>query len=66
MNNNLRFDFTAAKSTNTIFVNREFATELSLVWDAFTQQEILDQWGRPNLGRPKPSQWTLKLEVGDL
>jgi uncharacterized protein YndB with AHSA1/START domain len=30
-----------------IFVNREFAAELSLVWDAFTKQEILDQWGAP-------------------
>lgn len=47
MKNNLLFDFTADKATNTIFVNREFAAELSLVWDAFTKQEILDQWGAP-------------------
>ena len=32
---------------NTVFVNREFAAELSLVWDAFTKQEILDQWWAP-------------------
>jgi len=47
MKNNLLFDFTVDKATNTIFINREFAAELSLVWDAFTKQEILDQWGAP-------------------
>jgi len=45
--NNLLFDFTIDKSTNSIFVNREFAAGLSLVWDAFTKKEILDQWGAP-------------------
>ena len=35
------------KLQQTIFVNREFAAELSLVWDAFTKQEILDQWWAP-------------------
>lgn len=47
MNNNLLFDFTVDKATNTIFINREFAAELSAVWDAFTKPEILDQWGAP-------------------
>lgn len=45
--NNLQFDIRVDKSTNSLFVNREFATELSLVWDAFTKQEILDQWWAP-------------------
>lgn len=45
--NNLIFDFTVDKSTNTVLVNREFAAELPLVWDAFTKQEILDQWWAP-------------------
>lgn len=45
--NNLVFDFTVDKSKNTVFVNREFAADLSLVWDAFTKQEILDQWWAP-------------------
>jgi uncharacterized protein YndB with AHSA1/START domain len=45
--NNLLFDFTVDKTTNTVFVTREFAAELSLVWDAFTKPEILDQWGTP-------------------
>ncbi len=47
MKNNLLFDFTVDKATNTIFVTREFAAGLSLVWDAFTKPEILDQWGAP-------------------
>ena len=44
---NLQFDFTVDKSTNTVLVDREFNAELSLVWDAFTKQEILDQWWAP-------------------
>ncbi|HEX8278485.1 MAG TPA: SRPBCC domain-containing protein [Segetibacter sp.] len=47
MNNNLLFDFTVDKITKTVFINREFAAELSLVWDAFTKPEILDQWVAP-------------------
>jgi uncharacterized protein YndB with AHSA1/START domain len=47
MTSNLLFDFTVDKTTNTVFVNREFAADLSLVWDAFTKQEILDQWWAP-------------------
>jgi uncharacterized protein YndB with AHSA1/START domain len=47
MKNNLLFDLTVDKSTKTVFVTREFAAELSLVWDAFTKQEILDQWWAP-------------------
>lgn len=45
--NNLQFDFIIDKSTNTVVVEREFDAELSLVWDAFTKQEILDQWWAP-------------------
>ena len=45
--NHLLFDFTVDKETKTVSVNREFAAQLSLVWDAFTKQEILDQWWAP-------------------
>lgn len=44
---NLLFDFIVDKSTNTVYINREFDAELSLVWDAFTKQELLDQWWAP-------------------
>jgi uncharacterized protein YndB with AHSA1/START domain len=47
MKNDLLFDFTVDKAAKTVFINREFAADLSLVWDAFTKQEILDQWWAP-------------------
>ena len=47
MKTDLLFDFTVDKTTKTVFINREFAADLSLVWDAFTKQEILDQWWAP-------------------
>ena len=47
MKNDLLFDFTVDKTTKTVFINREFAADLSLVWDAFTKAEILDQWYAP-------------------
>ena len=47
MKNNLLFDFTVDKITKTVFITREFAAELPLVWDAFTKPEILDQWVAP-------------------
>ena len=47
MKNNLLFEFTVNKATKTVLIIREFAAELSLVWDAFTKQEILDQWWAP-------------------
>src|SRR5258707_53396 len=45
--NNLLFDFTVDKTKKTVFITREFAADLSMVWDAFTKQEILDQWMAP-------------------
>jgi uncharacterized protein YndB with AHSA1/START domain len=45
--NNLLFDFTVDKPAKTVFITREFAAELSLVWDAFTKAELLDQWTAP-------------------
>lgn len=47
MTPNLLFDFTVDKSTKKVFITREFAAELSLVWDAFTKPELLDQWVAP-------------------
>ena len=56
--NNLLLDFTVDKATKTVFINRAFAADLSLVWDAFTKQEILDQWWAP-----KP--WTSRTKIMD-
>ncbi|MDQ6844679.1 MAG: SRPBCC domain-containing protein [Bacteroidota bacterium] len=47
MNNNLLFDFTVNKEKNTVNVMREFAANLELVWEAWTNPEILDQWWAP-------------------
>ncbi|MES2849400.1 MAG: SRPBCC domain-containing protein, partial [Bacteroidota bacterium] len=47
MNGNLLFNFKVEKSTSTVFVDKEFDAGLSLVWDAFTKAEILDQWWAP-------------------
>ena len=58
MNNNLLFDFIVDKPSKTVFVNREFAADLSLVWDAFTTKELLDQWCAP-----KP--WASKSKIMD-
>ena len=47
MNNNLLFDFTVDKAAQTVYITREFDADLSLVWDAFTKAELLDQWVAP-------------------
>ena len=58
MNKNLLFDLTVNKTTKTVFITREFDAGLSLVWDAFTKPEILDQWVAP-----KP--WVSKTKFMD-
>ncbi len=55
---NLLFDFTVDKTAKKVFITREFAAEQSLVWDAFTKAEILDQWVAP-----KP--WSSKTKYMD-
>lgn len=47
MNNDLLFDFTVDKSKKTVYITREFAADISLVWDAFTIAEYIDQWIAP-------------------
>lgn len=47
MNSNLTFDFVVNKENNTLHVKREFAANLELVWEAWTNPEILDQWWAP-------------------
>ena len=47
MTKNLLFDFRVDKAAKTVYITREFDAGLSLVWDAFTKAEILDQWNAP-------------------
>lgn len=58
MKDNLRFDFIVDKAAKTVYITREFDADLSLVWDAFTKAELLDQWVAP-----KP--WTSKTKYMD-
>jgi uncharacterized protein YndB with AHSA1/START domain len=58
MKNDLLFDFTVDKAAKKVFITREFDADLSLVWDAFTKKEILDQWTAP-----KP--WVAKTKFMD-
>ena len=62
MNNNLLFDFTVDKPAKSIFITREFAAELSLVWDAFTKADLLDRWIAPKPWQSKTKY--MNFEVG--
>ncbi len=44
---NLLLDFTLDKENNTVYIKREFNANLELVWEAWTNPEILDQWWAP-------------------
>ena len=62
MSNDLLFDFAVDKAKKTVTITREFAAELSLVWDAFTKAEILDQWYAPKPWMSKTKY--MNFEVG--
>ena len=54
----MNMDFIVDKETKTVSITKEFAAELSLVWDAYTKPELLDQWWAP-----KP--WASRTKVMD-
>ncbi|HYK44836.1 MAG TPA: SRPBCC domain-containing protein [Parafilimonas sp.] len=62
MKNDLLFDFTVDKAAKTVYITREFDAPLSLVWDAYTKQELLDQWWAPKPWMSKTK--SMKFEVG--
>jgi uncharacterized protein YndB with AHSA1/START domain len=43
----MNMEFIVDKETKTVSITKEFAAELSLVWDAYTKPELLDQWWVP-------------------
>lgn len=53
MNSNLKFDFIVNKDNNTVNVKREFAAGIDLVWEAWTNPEVLDLWWAPKPYRNK-------------
>jgi uncharacterized protein YndB with AHSA1/START domain len=55
-------DFIVDKQTKTVSITKEFAAELSLVWDAYTRAELLDLWWAP---KPLTSQTkVMNFKVG--
>lgn len=59
--NDLLFDFNVDKAAKTVYITREFNAGLSLVWDAFTKAELLDQWGAPAPFRAKTKYMDFKV-----
>jgi uncharacterized protein YndB with AHSA1/START domain len=47
MKNDLLMNFIVDKDNNNIRVEREFAADVKMVWMAFTEPKILDQWWAP-------------------
>lgn len=47
MNKTILFDFLVDKENNKITVDRSFNAPIDLVWAAWTEAEILDQWWAP-------------------
>ncbi len=47
MKTTLLFDFTVNMESRTVTVRREFDAEIKLVWEAWTNPKILDQWWAP-------------------
>ena len=43
----MQMEFIVNKDAKTVTITKEFAAELSLVWDAYTKAELLDQWWAP-------------------
>jgi len=61
MNSNLLFDFIVDKESNTVNITREFAADLDLVWEAWTNPEILDQWWAPKPYKSKTKYMDFKV-----
>ncbi len=54
----MQMDFIVDKEAKTVYITKEFAAELALVWDAYTTPKLLDQWWAP-----KP--WMSRTKVMD-
>lgn len=53
MSNNLLFDFVVDKTNYAIEIRKEYSADTTLVWDAFTNSEILDKWWAPKPWKTK-------------
>lgn len=59
--NSLHFNFTVDKAAKKVYITREFDAALPLVWDAFTKQEILDQWWAPKPWKSETASMEFKV-----
>ena len=58
----MNMDFIVDKQAKTVYITKEFDAELSLVWNAYTRAELLDQWWAP---KPMTSRTkVMDFEVG--
>jgi len=57
----MEMDFIVDKQTKTVSITKEFAAELSLVWDAYTRAELLDQWWAPKALRSRTKVMDFKV-----
>lgn len=64
MKRNLLFDFSVNRENNTIYINREFAAHIELVWQAWTTAELLNQWWAPKPYHIETK--SLELKVGGM
>lgn len=64
MKNNLLFNFSVNKENKTINIQREFNAKLELVWNAWTETALLDQWWAPKPYHIETK--CLNLEVGGM
>ncbi|MGV8096900.1 MAG: SRPBCC domain-containing protein [Mangrovibacterium sp.] len=53
MRTNLLMDFSVDKENSTVKVKREFSASKAIVWSAWTESEILDQWWAPKPWKSK-------------
>jgi uncharacterized protein YndB with AHSA1/START domain len=60
MTKDLIFDFTVDKKNNTVNVKREFPASLEQVWEAWTNDEILDKWWAPKPWKAETKEFDFK------
>lgn len=61
MNNAILMDFQVDKANNKIKVDRTFDAPVDMVWAAWTQAEILDQWWAPKPWRAVTKEMNFKV-----
>ncbi len=61
MKNNFPVEMTVDKTAKMVYVTKEFNAPLSLVWDAFTTAELLDQWWAPKPFLSKTKEMEFKV-----